>query len=510
MTEVAAEPTRPARLRARVTDLLDLLSGLPATTLRLARDHWALLALLAIGGVLRLLVMVGYAPALWYQGDSQGYLGLAYREEPGVIRPYGYSFLLNLLLPFESVRLMVLVQHAAGLGLAAAAYALLQRRGVARWVALLATVPLVLDARTVALEHFLLAETLFTVLVTAGLVLLCWRDTPGWLACVVAGGLFGWAAVTRSVGLVALAVPLLYLILRRVPWLRVAAFASVVGVVLGGYLVWYHSFHGVYSFGTYGGRFLWSRTATFVECDRLTLTDRERQLCPSQPLGERLPSDLYLWNGGGPNSDFPDRSYDPVFSSFARKAILGQPLDFLAMVGTETWRTLRPGPPATERVACVGEVWEFPVTEEQTTCRAHIAPFDPRRQRFAGNATDHEHPLMAPLHTYSRVASVPATVVGLAFLLVVALALVRPRASTWREHLDPLTFAGLGLGMIVVSVSTSTLDPRYSIPSLPLAMIGAALAWQRFRSTRTAPPPSAPPAPAPSPEPRIVATGADH
>ncbi|BCJ63504.1 hypothetical protein [Polymorphospora rubra] len=506
----------PARLRAGTTEALTYLRD---NSGRLARTHWLLLALLAAGLLLRVLVMVGYAPAFWYHGDSHSYLGRAFREVPDVIRPYGYSFLIEALLPFGTTRVVVVLQHLAGLALAAAVYVFLQRKGLSRTVALLATTPLVLDARTVALEHYLLAETLFTVLVTVGLLLLCWRrDNPGWLLCAIAGALFGWAAVTRSIGLVALAVPVLYLLIRRIGWLRLAAFASVVGLVLGGYLTWYHQHHGQYSFGTYGGRFLWARTTTFVDCDRLTLTDAERRLCPTEPLDERRPADRYLWGGArSANHDYAGREYDELFGTFARKAILGQPLDFAEMVVVETGRILRPVPdPADERTVCLTEVWEFPVTEQETRCRPHMAPDNPEYRNYTGLATGNQHPLMEPLHGYSRVATVPATVVGLAFLLVLALALVRPRASTLREHLEPLMFAGLAIGMIVASVGSSVVDPRYSTPSLPLALIGAALAWRRFRAVRSTPTavtrPAAEPAtePAPTREPQIVAAGADH
>ena len=369
-----------------------------------------------------------------------------------------------------------------------AGYAFLQRRGVSRLVATLAVTPLLFDARTVAIEHYLLAETLFTTLIVIGMLALTWRQAPGWLGVLVAGGVFSWAAVTRSIGLVALAVPLLYLLLRRVNWRRTGAFVAVVIISLGGYVVWYHSYHDQYSFGTYGSRFLWSRTMTFVDCEQLDLTAQERQLCPDQPLGQRLPPDLYLW-GPGSKAEFAALP-DALFGTFARKAILAQPGDYLATVALETWRTVRPGPYPNERVACVASIWDFP-THDDPTCSAYLAPEDPAKRRFAGLARDSDNPLMGPLNRYSTVATVPATLLALCFLLVLALACYRPRSSTWREHLDPLAWSVLAFGMIVASVATSAIDPRYTVPSLPLGLIGAALAWQRFQTVRRAPRPVA-------------------
>ncbi|MFK3983287.1 phospholipid carrier-dependent glycosyltransferase [Micromonospora sp. NPDC050397] len=455
---------------------------LPGQLRHLFRRHWAFLLLLLAGTVLRLLVVVGYDPALWYQGDSQSYLALAYLGEPSTVRPYGYSLFLSMLVDLHSVRAIIVIQHLTGLAMVVAAYVFLRRRGVSRLVGALAATPLLLDARTVAVEHYLLAETLFTALLVLGMLALTWRRTPGWPAVLIAGVAFSWAATTRSIGLAALAVPVLYLLLRRVDWRRAGVFVAVVAVSLGGYLVWYHSFHGQYSFGSGGSRFLWSRTMTFVDCDQLDLTDEERLLCPDQPLGQRLPPDLYLW-GPGSKKEFAAMP-DAVFGTFARKAILGQPGDFLGMAALETWRTVRPGPYPNERVACVASVWDFPAPDDPTSCSQYIAPDDPAKRRYAGPAREHEHPLMNPLHGYSEVATVPATLVALCFLLVLLLGCHRPRASSLREWLDPLALVVLSFGMIVASVATSAIDPRYTVPSLPLGLIGAALAWRRFRAVR--------------------------
>jgi hypothetical protein len=479
-------PRRPALAR---------FSAVGGTAGALLRRHWAFALLLLAGAVLRLIVMLAYNPAFWYQGDSQSYLGYAYTLSAGTVRPSGYSLFLHPLLDLRSVRQIIAVQHLIGLGVALGAYVFLHRRGVSRLVAAVAVTPLLLDARTVDLEHFLLAETLFTALIVVGMLALCWRERPGWLGCLVAGAAFAAAAVTRSIGLAALAVPLLYLILRRVNWRRTVAFIAVVGALLGGYLAWYHDQHGQYSFGSYGSRFLWARTATFADCTKLDLTAEERLLCPREPLGQRLPPDLYLWNGpNSPNGIYPQPRYDAVFGSFARKAILAQPGDYALAIAKDTWLTVRPGPYPNERISCVASVWEFPAAGEKG-CQPYLAPKDPTKRRLAGLSGQLDHPMMGPLHRYSAVATVPATLVALCFLLALGLACYRPRRARWRENIDPLVWTGLGLAFIAGSAATSAIDPRYAVPSLPLAVVGAALAWQRFRTVRRpqdAPTPSSP------------------
>lgn len=471
-------PRRPALAR---------FSAVGGTAQALLRRHWVFALLLLAGAVLRLLVIIGYNPAFWYQGDSQSYLGHAYTLQPGGIRPSGYSLFLHLLLDLRSVRRIIAVQHLIGLGIALAAYVFLHRRGVSRLVAAVAVTPLLLDARTVNLEHFLLAETLFTALVLLGMLALCWRERPGWLGCLVAGAAFGAAAVTRSIGLAAVAVPLLYLVLRRVSWRRTVAAAAVVGALLGGYLSWYHQVHGQYSFASYGSRFLWARTATFADCTKLDLTAEERLLCPREPLNERMPPDLYLWNGpNSPNDSYPEQRYDAVFGSFARKAILTQPGDYALAIAKDTWLTVRPWPYPSQRTACIASIWTFPAANEKG-CQPYLAPKDPAKRRLAGLSGQLDHPLMKPLHWYSGVATVPATLIALCFLLALGLACYRPRRARWRENLDPLVWTGLGLAFIVGSAATSAIDPRYAVPSLPLAVVGAALAWQRFRTVRQPP-----------------------
>ena len=55
---------------------------------------------------------------------------------------------------------------------------------------------MLLDGYQIHLEHFVMAETLFTALVVAAMVLLVWSDRPGAAACVAVGALLAGAALT--------------------------------------------------------------------------------------------------------------------------------------------------------------------------------------------------------------------------------------------------------------------------------------------------------------------------
>ena len=82
--------------------------------------------LLAAGLVLRLLATAAYQPALIYV-DTLKYL---YGASPGS-DPLGYMYILRAILAVKATT-VVIVQHLAGLAMAAALYTVLLRRGLNR------------------------------------------------------------------------------------------------------------------------------------------------------------------------------------------------------------------------------------------------------------------------------------------------------------------------------------------------------------------------------------------
>ncbi|MCW6008773.1 hypothetical protein K1W54_30150 [Micromonospora sp. CPCC 205371] len=472
--------------------------------------HWPVLVVFAAGVLLRLLTMVAYAPGLWFTGDSSVYLGVAHTLVPNAARPMGYSWFLWLLLPLHSVRLIVAVQHLFGLAVAALLYGFMVRRGVRRWIATAAVAVLLLDARTALLEQFLLAEALFTALLVGGMVALCWSRRPGVVVCGGAGLLFAAATTTRTVGLPLIGLAVLYLLVRRLGAVRVATFAMAAALPLAGYATLNQRHHGDFSLSSYSGRFLWARVSTFVDCDRLALTEAERPLCPPEPLGQRKAADLYLWSPG-PNTQFLGRGNDARFESFARKAVRAQPVDYARTIAVETWRMVWPGGASDERYRCFDRLWRMPHTGDTHHCQALMAPADPQDRTSTMRSGRHEHPLMAPLHRYSRLATVPPTLVGVAVLFcagafvwqrrrrgqtgVVSGTLVvnarlrdlvpRPtgpqsrRRHDRRRIIDSAMWTIMGFVMLPIAVATSVMEPRYAVPALPLALVGMALATAR-------------------------------
>ncbi|GAA3121359.1 hypothetical protein [Nonomuraea salmonea] len=138
--------------------------------------HRALVIALLPAIGLRALAVLGFPPAILFYGDSFAFL----REEltPGTTRPSGYSLLLALLRPAHSLTLVTVLQHLLVLGLAVGLYALLRRRGLPGWGATLLVTPLLYDEFMLLLEHMIMADAVFIVLVAGAVALITWRVTP--------------------------------------------------------------------------------------------------------------------------------------------------------------------------------------------------------------------------------------------------------------------------------------------------------------------------------------------
>src|SRR5690349_22700147 len=170
---------------------------------RILVRHAPFAAVMAIAAALRVITMLGYRPGRIYYGDSYSYLRLALHPGPSHgFRNIGYPLLLRLLLPFHSIPVVVAVQHVLGLAIGLMLYAVLRRRAVPGWAAVLATVPVLLDAQVLQLEQAVLSDTLFIFLVVAAIVTLMWSPgRPSVRAAAGAGLLLALAALTRNVGL---------------------------------------------------------------------------------------------------------------------------------------------------------------------------------------------------------------------------------------------------------------------------------------------------------------------
>lgn len=470
-------------------------------TLRLARRHLAFLVLLVLAATARGYVTAAYSTALWFP-DSGTYADRAAWVEPAVDRPWGYSAFLALLNPVTTFREVAVVQHVLGLVMMALVYALLQRRGVARWLSLLAVGPLGFDAYLLNIEHFILAETLFMFLMTVAVVLLLARERPGPLLVATVGVLMGLLTLTRTVGLFLVAVLVVYLLVRllvrTLHWTAVVAFVLGVAAVLVPYAAWFNSVHGSLALTEYTGHFLYGRVATFVECDEVDMPERLQPLCPTDPPEERRPGDQFVWFADSPANAVQNgvRVWSEAeLEEFATIAIQGQPEDYLRQLLSETVHYFELGRYVGPQDTCP-TWWAFPYPErvEQYDCTPLLAP----------GPYGYDAEMVGNLRSYQRYFYTQGPLLGVC--LVVGLGALLARRRSWRDRLDPAVLALLGLTLLAGPAATASFDFRYLLPTLAVLPPAAALAlrgvsappWRRRQVEKAATEQERRPEPAPT------------
>jgi hypothetical protein len=451
------------------------------------RAHWLILALLAAGVALRIIVAIAYDPAL-FRRDSIGYLRNAeISPRPWGLHPFGYSSFLRIL-PFDSsLGVISGLQHVMGLGIGLLLYATLARLGVRRWLAALGAAPILLDAYQLNIEQHILSETLFELLLVAGCAFLVWRR-PLSFPFALAGGLaLAAAALTRSVGTFAiapavLAAPFLAAGLPpRARLVRTGALVLAFAVPLVGYAAWFQTWHGDFALTGYTGRFLYGRVAPFVDCTRFSMPAYERGLCPKYPPELRMSPNEFMWS----RKFSPVYRLDPpsgktgndVVGSFSRRVIRHQPLDYAEAVGSDFVRSFAP-----TRSTRRGEI---PVSRWQFQPVYYVAPpgMDFARQsqlvypaRFAPVRADSG--LARFLRGYQRVVYTRGPLLALAMLLGFAAAIGAWRARASDLRAAAFLFAGAGFIVLLGSVAATVFSWRYHLPQIvlfpPAGAIGVA------------------------------------
>ena len=331
---IAAPPERPDMepARGRVT--------------RFARRHALFGAVLLAAATVRIIVMLGY-PGARLIPDSRDYVLVALRMQPFLFRPSGYSAMLWLLRPFHSLAVVIGIQHAMGLGIGVAGYALLRRKGLPGWGATLAMVPVLLSAYALQVEHFLLSDTLFALLVMIAVVaVMWWPDPPLWI-CALAGLALAAATLVRSQGLPLLVVFLACLLIRFARWrtiVGVLVMCAAFVIPVATYAEWFESVHGTFRITNGDGAFLYAAATAFADCAKIKPPAAEHRLCLNVPVSKRAYPAFYVWTGGPlravPGGLFGNLA-DKLGTDFTLRAIRAQPLDYLRVVWRYFWEDFR-------------------------------------------------------------------------------------------------------------------------------------------------------------------------
>jgi hypothetical protein len=443
----------------------------------LERVPAALWLVLALGVLLRCLIALAVSPASMNNADSQVYAGgavLGMFEDP--VRPSGYILFLRGLHVFsDEISWTIFAQHVLGLATAGLLYAAVRRVGTPVWAGVVAAAAVLLSLDQIYLEHSILAEPLFTFLITAT-VYCCIRslDDPrqlvgrvdtrlAWIAA--AGLLLGAAAWVRAVG-VPVAFLLAVWVALAIPggwWGRIGrgALAGVAaGLVILGYFVAHDAANGYFGLTNGSGRVLLGRVSPFADCSKFDVPQGAERLCPTEPRDERPGADYYIWDANspawralGPLDAEPEG--DELAREFATKAILAQPLDYAGAVANDTLRHFVPY--LNDDRISAGTPYDSMKIDRRDVVEADVLRFidgyydtGPLVVRgIAGPLGDLQDVLR--VHQILMLQALVLSGFGLWF-------------SSGRVRAALALFVGAGVMMLVIPSITATYNARYAVP----------------------------------------------
>jgi hypothetical protein len=461
--------------------------------------------ILLAAALLRLVVMLGYPPAMFFN-DSYNYMTDAVTRTPDVVRSDGYPLFLDGLLPFHSLNVVTGLQALMGLAMGTGIYAVLRHRGLPWWGATIPALPVLFDVFEVQLEHMIAADVLFYALVTLVLVLLCWWDRPPLWVAVLAGLATGYATTVRTVGEPLLVIVVIAMLLRRMGWQRVLA-AAVAGVLpILGYMLWFHSSTGKYALDESTGTFLYSRVQSFADCDRMDPSAKLRVLCDPRALKDRPSSQEYLWSDDTPLATLTGPNnvnrFTPQIESltmkFAERAIEKQPLDYVKVVASDTLRTFRWTREGTNDIggSSVGNLegsgskfrFESPSVEAEIEAAPGWVTTDPANADAArdfGGASYGETSVVQPWSTFLTEYQKVFYLRGPFVLLFAGVGAVGVWLGIRRRTRVPGTGWGglpllpwlVGVALIVLPPMTAGFSYRYVLAAVPAVCLAAGLAF---------------------------------
>jgi hypothetical protein len=381
-----------------------------------------------------------------------------------------------------------------GVVIAAQTYALLRRHRVPAWGSALAAIPVAASANAIQIEHYILSDAFFGLLVTGAIALMLWRPRPRVWVCCVVGTLLAWAALDRPQGMLLIAPFVLYLVVARLGMRRFVIGAGTMClaflVPVLAYCAWYGQTYGSFEITTSTGAFLYSRVATFADCSVDKQPANERWLCLPTPVSKRESASWYLWSPQSPLAHGPAWAFSSqvnhLATDFALRAIIAQPATYLRVVWDATAETFVPARDTNKS----RRQYLFPAGVPQSLQAIAAKNGEDVSYAFGYNGgANPDTRLVQPYANWMRAYQHKFTMPG---PLVAAIALVGliGLVLAWRRS-GPTLLAWLtGAVLIVTPAATADYDARYGVASIPAFCIAAALGVReidyRLRAARKA------------------------
>jgi len=452
-------------------------------------------AILAAGALLRLLLLLGWQPALFGWPDAASYIGVSHGELFGnELRPAGYPIFLKLLYGVSpTLLLVVVVQHVLGLASAVLLYLAVARTGVPRVLGLVPAAILALGGDGIFLEHAPISESLFIFLVAATLYSAVRAlEGHGLVWPLLAGATLATAATVRVVALPLVPVLCVWLLAAgRRPFRRRLAVAAVgcaaVAAVLGTYFAAEQRAVGHTGLSRNGIWNLYGRVAPFADCSQFTPPRGTEVLCEQTPRSARPLTSQYTFNWfyspairayGNPHTASPQRT--AAVASFAYAVVLHQPLDYAEEVGAGLLRYVAPeslrgyggGPSYGDLVH--RQVLFHPLfqSEGRKVAKQYYSDAD----RFSGHQV-----LITALRGWESLTRVQ----GPLFVMLALLSLAAPLLGSGRARSASVLFALMAWILLVVPVATVEFSARTAVPGFgPLAAAAAIGGWRVLVAAR--------------------------
>ena len=491
MTSPAQAPSLRKRSSQRtgpstLTTRLDAARGL-------LRRHWLLAAFLGAGLVLRVLAQFAYRPALFYI-DTVKYLYSSDGNDPE-----GYKLPLRAILLVGNFNTVAAIQHLLGLGMAVVLYVLLLRRGVSRWLAAVATAPVLLDAYQLQSEQTIMPGPWFEALIVAGIAILLWQPAISWRRVVAGGLVLGTSATVAQAGEALIPAAALFVLAAAGDWRRAlakaAALCAACAVPILAYCTGSYMATGGFFLSHSGVTSFYGRTAAAADCATLRVPQAERALCPT-PAQQARGNDWLEFGKYAPvqtqyYKKLPRAQVNTLVTNFSRSVLTQQPSRVLGAYGRDVLklysvdRVTAPGDPPIDR-------WQFRTSFPYFDSHATPAIVKAATRQFGGGKPAVWRPVAVFLRSYQLDGGyTPGPVLLLCTVAGVAgsALVLRRRAPepTRQLALACLLLSAAGVALILIS-DLFVFSWRYQLPALvtlvPAGALGISAITSSIRTKR--------------------------